>query len=282
MVIFSALLGLTLSKTIYTPSGVPPKNYNIQVQRTGETLKAAASHTPYSTEYVLDGTLYNPAEYETAESANFGSYGIGPGQLIGGGGGYSGGLGFGGGGINQFGGFGGGDIGFGNGFSSGYSSGGGGLGGGLGGGISNAGGGYISQPYYSGGIGLGGGVGGVGGVGGGGGGGYIGGGGYSGGGGGGGGYGGSIGGGYVDKNQYESGKKNSGDENIQKVQAKSQDFANQGQQGSNAALAEQSSAKGDSGYYKDESANKKEVGDGKTYQGASSLDKKGKFGSTTS
>lgn len=271
MVIFSALLGTTLSKIISTPSGVPPKNYNIQVQRTGETIKAAASHTPYSTEYVLDGTLYNPAEYETAESANFGSYGIGPGQLIGGGGGYSGGLGFGGGGggINQFGGFGGGDIGFGNGFSGGYSGGGGGLGGGLGGGISNVGGGYISQPYYSGGIGLGGG----------GGGGYIGGGGYS--GGGGGGYGGSIGGGYVDKNQYESGKKNSGDENTQKVQAKSQESANQGQQGSNAALVEQSSAKGDSGYYKDESANKKEVGDGKTYQGASSLDKKGKFESIT-
>lgn len=241
-----------------------PANYNFHYQKSGEMLKAASSNAPYSRYEVVE-SAYNPDDYAEAESANFGTYDLGSsGQYIGNGfqqgiggfqqglqGGIQSGHGFGG-GLNQFG-----RIGAGNGFG-GYS-GGVGYSGGSG---SSLGGGYIGQQggLYSGGHGgglvqgpylTGGSLGHQGGV--------------------------QVSGGYVDKNQFESAKKNVGDENLEKVSANAGSTANQGSQGFNQGAAAQSSAKGDSGYYKDETANKNLADDGKQYQGATNFDKAGKI-----
>lgn len=275
-----------------------PRNYNFHYQKSGELLKAASSNVPYVSRYEIDESDYQPGDYAEAESASFGTYDIGSagGQFLGNGyqggfqGGYQGGLqsgiqsglqggiqgGHGLGGLNQFGnigysghsggigiggisgaggigigGIGAGGIGAGGIGAGGIGAGGigaGGIGaGGLGVGqqqLYSGGGGYVQGPYLTGGLGH---------------------------------QGGQVSGGFVDKNQYESAKKNSGDENLAKVQANAGSTASQGSQGYNSGVAQQSSAKGDTGFYKDETANKNQVGDGKQYQGGQTYDKSGTY-----
>lgn len=91
------------------------------------------------------------------------------------------------------------------------------------------------------------------------------------------GYHGSNAGGYVDANKFESAKKNSGDENLQKVDVKVGGSSNEGSQGYNQGAVESTKAKGDAGYYKNETANKNQVGDEKAYQGSQNFDKSGKL-----
>ncbi|XP_013191033.2 pupal cuticle protein 36a [Amyelois transitella] len=84
-----------------------------------------------------------------------------------------------------------------------------------------------------------------------------------------------VGGGYVDKKEYDSAQKKGAGENIEKLEKKAEEESKHGQEGFQQAAAAAKAEKGESSFYKDEEAKKKAAGDEKFYEGGQKFDKHG-------